>query len=249
VAPRIEDATRYESVDVGERLASGRFATVHEATLSDAGERTVAAVKLPTDPDDPAAREHVRNEGVALERLRGVESVPTSYDHGTEPVPWVAMERADGTLSDVLDDLPSGGRLAVVRNVCEAVGAAHERDLYHGDVEPGNVLRVVRDGVPTFVLGDWGSASVDGSTPGDDASGFTLPFAAPERLRGRDPTRRSDVYGLGAIAHALFTHYPPFEYADEERLREAAVTDADTDEDLEPLLESYLLTDDDRTAK
>jgi serine/threonine protein kinase len=73
-----------------------------------------------------------------------------------------------------------------------ALVAAHDRGIVHGDVHPGNVL-LTADG--RVLLADFGLAAGEGC---GGAAGFT----APEVERGEAPSRRSDVWSLGAVCRA-----------------------------------------------
>jgi serine/threonine-protein kinase len=55
----------------------------------------------------------------------------------------------------------------------------------------------------------------------------TLPYAAPEQVRGADELdRRADVYGLGATLYAALTGRPPFQTASaEETLHQVLTAD------------------------
>ena len=97
-----------------------------------------------------------------------------------------------------------------MKNVCDAVGHAHEKGIIHRDLKPSNIL-VTKDGQPHVV--DFGLAkasmkedddvtiSIDGEITG------TLAYMSPEQAAGRldkigEPT---DVYSLGVILHQLLT--------------------------------------------
>lgn len=86
--------------------------------------------------------------------------------------------------------------IAVFRGICQGVRAAHERDVVHLDLKPGNVL--LRDGfVP--VVTDFGLASVTGSAP----RGGTEGYMAPEQERGERLDQRTDVFALGVMLREL----------------------------------------------
>lgn len=103
--------------------------------------------------------------------------------------------------------------LTVVRRLRALAGALHllhTRGVVHANVTPSHVL-LRTDG--TAVLVGYGRSFLrrDGAFPG--ASPFTEPeFLAPELRDGngsRLPTPASDVFGLVAVGHALFTGRAP----------------------------------------
>ena len=109
-------------------------------------------------------------------------------------------------------------------NVCLAVAFAHSRNVLHRDLKGQNI--VVGEYGETFLL-DWGLAKsvgeMDESTPtmvaGEDgatdltktgAAIGTPAYMAPEVAAGQPATKASDVYGLGAILHAVLAGRPPY---------------------------------------
>jgi serine/threonine protein kinase len=89
--------------------------------------------------------------------------------------------------------------LTVLVPVADALAAAHERDVVHGDLSAGNVLF---DEAGRPLVCDLGAAraAVELSVP----VAATPTDIAPEVARGATPDHRSDMFGLGSIAlHCL----------------------------------------------
>ena len=106
-----------------------------------------------------------------------------------------------GTLRDLLarGQVPTKEGLEIFRGICAGVRAAHERDVLHLDLKPGNIL--LRDGkVP--VVADFGLATVSGS----GMRGGTPGYMAPEQERSEPVDRRADVFALGIILSELVTN-------------------------------------------
>lgn len=129
--------------------------------------------------------------------------------HVDEPVRdgqlvFLPMEYAGG--GDVAQLRGASWRLVlpVLLQVARILEHAHSRGVVHRDIKPGNVLLDSRGVVR---LSDFGTASRTGSTRAMSAgSPF---FASPQQLRGEAATTADDVYGLGALAHALLTQAAP----------------------------------------
>ncbi|MCO4746400.1 MAG: SUMF1/EgtB/PvdO family nonheme iron enzyme [Proteobacteria bacterium] len=102
---------------------------------------------------------------------------------------WTQWVRAHSTW-------PIERRLQLIHALCGAVGAAHERDLIHGDVHPANV-GVGEAGEPYLL--DWSGLH--------SKAGFTghPGYAAPECLHGESASKAADVYALAAMAWELLT--------------------------------------------
>jgi hypothetical protein len=88
---------------------------------------------------------------------------------------------------------------------------AHEHDLIHRDVKPGNVL-ITPDG--RVKVTDFGIAKAAyGGTADPTTTGRVLgsvPYLAPEQVEGQPLDARADVWAAGATLYELLTGRPPF---------------------------------------
>jgi tetratricopeptide (TPR) repeat protein/tRNA A-37 threonylcarbamoyl transferase component Bud32 len=130
---------------------------------------------------------------------------------------YVAMEYVSGRpLREWVQvaNPPLAERLAVFREISDAVGHAHQRLVVHRDLKPGNIL-VTSDG--RVKLLDFGVAALLDAPDtleerGDvDRRWLTPAYASPEQARGDPPTTQSDVYALGVILFELLTDQRPYE--------------------------------------
>jgi serine/threonine protein kinase/DNA-binding winged helix-turn-helix (wHTH) protein len=120
-----------------------------------------------------------------------------------------------------LEKIPLELRLQLLADVARAVASAHELDVLHKDLKPGNILIANRpDGTPQIKIADFGSAALlvparlgalgitnlgftqTGSQDGGSLTG-TMLYVAPEVLAGQSPTAVSDVYALGVLLYQL----------------------------------------------
>jgi serine/threonine protein kinase len=97
--------------------------------------------------------------------------------------------------------------LKIFREVVTALAYVHAKRVRHCDLKPGNVLL---DGRGRALLADFGQSSLN--TADAPALG-TFFYMAPEQadLRNTIPDARWDVYGLGALFHAMLLGRPPRE--------------------------------------
>ncbi len=103
-------------------------------------------------------------------------------------------------------------KVAVLRQVAEAVQAAHELGIVHRDLKPANImLERVTDGWHPYVM-DFGLAREVDKTLTSGVAG-TPQYMAPEQARGDTDAigPRTDVWALGATLYTLLAGKPPFD--------------------------------------
>ncbi|MET9468348.1 serine/threonine-protein kinase [Streptomyces sp. NPDC006544] len=198
-------------------LGQGGMGTVWRARDEVLGrEVAVKEVRAPggMDPSEvDRMYRRLEREAWAAARVshRGVVTV---YDVATDDGrPWIVMEIVRGlSLAEVLEgDGPlSPQRTAHIgEQVLSALRAAHEAGVLHRDVKPGNVL-IADDG--RVVLGDFGIASLEGSTAITMAGEVvgSPEFLSPERALGNDPSPATDLWALGVMLYTAVEGASPF---------------------------------------
>ncbi len=140
------------------------------------------------------------------------------FDHDPSAV------RLDRFLATHREQLSLDQRLALLRQLAEAIAYAHGKRLYHRGLAPQNIL--VRDtdsDRPRLLVTNWLVASrEEGSAPAHPITAGTLHleeyfpdpakvYLAPEALSGDDDASGilADVFSLGAIAYYLIAGRPP----------------------------------------
>jgi non-specific serine/threonine protein kinase len=105
--------------------------------------------------------------------------------------------------------------------VCAALAAAHEKGIIHRDLKPANI-KVTPDGqVKVLDFGLAQAARIETAAGTSDDSTMdspvqlpklagTLPYMAPEQLRGDPVDARTDIYALGVVLYELATGERPF---------------------------------------
>lgn len=107
---------------------------------------------------------------------------------------------AGGSLADLLAlrlRLRWPEALTVLIPLTDALTAAHERGLVHGDISPANVLF---DDVGRPMLADFGAARAAMERGGEVCA--TPTDVAPEIVRGAAPNPATDLFSLGSVALA-----------------------------------------------
>ena len=144
---------------------------------------------------------------------------------------YIVMEYVKGEALDARIDrgaIPSEQALAILEQSAAAVDYAHSEDIVHRDIKPSNLL-VRDDGVVKLAdLGIATAADVSAITASGSVMG-TLPYIAPERLRGEDSGPPSDIYSLAAVAFEMLAGRRPIEAKTPEEAVRLATQDSGPD--------------------
>ena len=199
---------------IEETLGKGGMAVVYRAqdlTL----ERTVAIKVLRQDySEDPAFREHFRQEAKAAANLTH-PNIVTVHDFGFDDEHlFIIMEYVPGEdLKQLLEErvrVSVERTLTLMEQACAGVGYAHRAGLVHCDIKPQNLL-ITPDNRLKVV--DFGIARALASiTPGEKAEIVwgSPHYFSPEQAAGMAPSPASDVYSLGVIMYEMLTGQLPF---------------------------------------
>jgi serine/threonine protein kinase/Tfp pilus assembly protein PilF len=138
---------------------------------------------------------------------------------------FLTMELIKGqTLDRIVDSggLPLSRLLELTIQLSEALTAAHEQGIVHRDLKPGNVM-VSSEG--RLKVLDFGIAKLAQEDPTLEATRTrtmetpisvsgqvlgTVPYMAPEQLRGHAVDARTDLFAFGIIMYELATGKRPF---------------------------------------
>jgi serine/threonine-protein kinase len=172
--------------------------------------------------DDASSRARFGREAMAAARVKSPHVVQV-LDAGvsTDGRPYIVMEMLEG--EDLRERLQRVGTLAlpdvvtIVTQVGGALARAHERDIVHRDIKPGNVFLCEGQGAEPYAkVLDFGIARLPARAVGDSSTETgtvvgTPAYMSPEQLVGiRTLDRRADLWALAALAYRALTGAPPF---------------------------------------
>jgi serine/threonine protein kinase len=205
------------------KLGEGGMGIVYRA-YDEVLHRDVALKVLKkTDQLDTSASQNLLREARASSSLAH-PNICTIHEVGeTDGELYIVMELVEGkSLREMSADagLPPESVLRYGVQIASALARAHDRGIIHRDLKAANIV-VTSDGLVKVL--DFGLAKQAGSaifegptrsfaTRGEASSvSGTLPYMAPEILRGEAADYRSDLWALGIVLYEAASGRLPFE--------------------------------------
>lgn len=199
-----------------ERVGEGGTAEVYRAQHPERGACAFKVLRQRLRGDPVAVKRFLREAGYGA-RVQHPGVVRT-YDYGeADGLHYLALEWADG--ESLASFLHRSGPLApaqvgaMVRQLADALAAAHQAGIIHRDLKPENI--VYDPATQRVRLLDFGIAR-DAELPPEERltrTGFfvgTLQYVAPEALSGELVDGRADIYSLATITYYLLTGRHPY---------------------------------------
>jgi tetratricopeptide (TPR) repeat protein/TolB-like protein len=204
---------------IEEKIGAGGMGVVYRAH-DEQLDRDVAIKVLPSGSlADETAQKRFRKEALSLARLNH-PNVATVHEFGSEDgVYFLVTEYIAGITMDAKlagGPLPPAEVFRLGLQLAQGLAAAHQQGIVHRDLKPGN-LRLTRDGrlkILDFGLAQFMPQASDLGltatiTKSQETTG-TLPYMAPEQLRGEGSDARCDVWSAGAVLYEMATGKRPF---------------------------------------
>src|SRR5271165_3472683 len=205
-----------------EKIGTGGMGEVYRAH-DESLDREVAIKILPLRfRNDLAARSRLLDEARSASQLNHPH-ICTIYEVNEEDgVAFIAMEYIAGPSLSVIihpDGLPTEQVVRYGTHIASALAHAHQRRIVHRDLKPANVT-VTPDGNAKVL--DFGLATrlraeeLEGVTLSranlaeSESLAGTLPYMAPEQLRGEAADPRSGIWALGVLLYEAAAGHRPF---------------------------------------
>lgn len=191
------------------------------------------ALKIARTQATAEARTRFRVEARAIAKLQHPNLLAVHQVGEVSDRPFLVSELLAGSSLDQIErPVVPQTLLAIGRDLARGLAAVHRIGVVHCDIKPANAFlcedgsaKLLDFGLATLSEGDIADFAetwkdIDSSTDAFAATraspsniqaiAGTPLYMAPETWRGAAPTRRSDVYSLGALLFELLVGHPPY---------------------------------------
>lgn len=208
------------SYTIERELTGGGMALVYVGEDHDLDRKVVIKI-LPPELAATVSAERFRREVLTVAKLQHPHIVPIIKAGEVDGLPYFVMPYVDGESIDVrlrrVGTMGVRETVGIMKDVARALAFAHERNVVHRDIKPGNVL--LSSGSATVT--DFGVAKALSTArrSGEKGNGLTntgmslgtILYMAPEQAAGDpDIDGRADIYSLGITAYEMLAGKAPF---------------------------------------
>jgi serine/threonine-protein kinase len=202
-------------------LGRGAMGVVYVARQDPPARRVALKLIAPAFAGDEVFRRRFLREATAAAAIEHPHILPVYAAGETNGILFMAMRLVDGQdLGEILRRSPELSLervVRIIRQIGEALDAAHARGLIHRDVKPGNVLVTHQSDaedadfcyLTDFGVSTWTASSAAAITLTGQMVG-TASYVAPEQIEGGSVDGRADLYSLGCVLFECLTGRAPF---------------------------------------
>jgi serine/threonine-protein kinase len=245
--PKCGERSRYRAGDlkgrtiadkylIEDHLGTGGMCDVFRARHATMGKQFAVKVLKPELAADPRIAERFEQEARASSLIHHPHAISVvDYGHSGPDFRFIVMELVEGkTLGDLLrrnGPLPIKRAANILRQVSNALDAAHAVGVVHRDVKPDNIIIAEYDGADWVKVVDFGVAKIQEDVnrrarlTGDNIIVGTPRYMSPEQCEERPVDARSDIYSLGVVLYEMLSGEAPFEGNSSMRLLMAHVSE------------------------
>jgi serine/threonine protein kinase/Tol biopolymer transport system component len=215
--------TRIGVYEITAQIGEGGMGQVYRATDTKLKREVAVKILPPLLADDADRLARFQREAEVLASLNhpniaGIYGIEES--HGVRALVLELVEGDDLSQRIARGAIPLDETLLIVKQIAEALEAAHERGIVHRDLKPANI-KVRLDG--TVKVLDFGLARAMESTPASATTVSRSPtittpamthagmilgtaaYMAPEQARGKVADRRADIWAFGCVLYEMLT--------------------------------------------
>ena len=194
-------------------IGRGGMGSVYLARDSELGRDVAIKVIAPQLLENAESVDRFKRE-IRLSSLVTHPNVLRVYDFSeADGTKFLTMQYVEGrSLDGVLREdrpVPIARAIALFRQICEGLAAAHEQGILHRDLKPQNVMV---DGADRVYLTDFGLATSQFVTAMTQTGGVlgTPHYMSPEQVRGEQADARSDIFSMGVVLYEMLTGVLPY---------------------------------------
>ena len=219
----LSPGTRLGHYDVTALIGEGGMGQVWQATDTQLGRQVALKILPDAFADDPDRLARFQREAQVLASLNHPGIAAIYGIEKSEETQALVLELVEGpTLADRIakGPIPADEALPIAKQIAEALEAAHEAGVIHRDLKPANI-KVKDDGtvkvldfglakqMPAEALSEASTETLASMTRAGTLLG-TLPYMAPEQLRGQPADPRTDIWALGVVLYEMVAGERPF---------------------------------------
>ena len=219
----LSPGSRLGHYDVTSLLGEGGMGQVWQATDTQLNRQVALKILPDAFAADPDRLARFKREAQILASLNHPNIAAIYGIEEAEGTRALVLELVEGpTLADRITKgpIPLDEALPIAKQIAEALEAAHEAGVIHRDLKPANI-KVREDGtvkvldfglakqMPAEALSEATTETLVSMTRAGTFLG-TLPYMAPEQLRGQPADARTDIWVLGLVFHEMVAGERPF---------------------------------------
>ncbi len=208
----ISEGSRFGDYRIERMIGWGGGGVVYEATQLSVGRRVALKLLRSELGEDPEFVARFKREGRVQASLEHAHVLDVYEAGESEHGLFLALRLLEG--GSLATEIASGAlsaerALTLLAQVAEALDAAHEAEIVHGDVKPQNVLL---EDAETAYLTDFGLTRELGRTRATASVAVmgTVAYLSPEVIHGERATPASDRYSLAAMAFECLSGARPY---------------------------------------
>jgi len=206
-----------------EKIGEGGMGEVWRGEDAKLAREIAIKIRAADFEEDPARLAMFETEAKAVAALSHPNIVTIHSIEEAAGRRFITMELVRGTtLNEIIpsDGLPLKQFYRLAIPISDAISAAHERGVTHGDLKPNNVILGEDD---TIKILDFGLARFKRPPSAKDPSELTtappslegrfagtMAYMSPEQIEGKPVDHRSDIFTLGILFYEMTTGRLPF---------------------------------------
>jgi serine/threonine-protein kinase len=212
---------------VVEQIGEGGMGVVYMAEHPVIGRKVAIKLLHTSFAHDPETVARFFNEARTIHMIRHHNIVEVlDFGQTADGQPYFTMELLSGqSLAARIEEgpVPPAEAVAIVSQICDALQAAHDKNVIHRDLKPHNVylvgprtppeVKILDFGVAKMTSG-WGETSQSGGRSVKTRTGSLMGtplYMSPEQCRGSGKLdHRTDIYSLAVILFEMISGRPPF---------------------------------------